>query len=187
VKRVFDLLVALAATVPAFVVCLAVMPFVWIECRASPIFLQARVGKDQRPFRILKLRTMRANTASVASHEVNAAQITRSGSILRRLKIDELPQIWNVLIGEMSFVGPRPCLPSQIELINAREAKGVFALRPGISGVAQIAGIDMSTPSLLAERDAAYLGPWSLARDLNILIRTVTGAGSGDAAVVPRI
>lgn len=186
-KRCFDLFLALLAIIPAIMICTLVLPIIWIDCRASPLFLQTRIGQRKKTFHILKLRTMRADTPSVASHEAGAAQITRSGAWLRRLKIDELPQIWNVLTGDMSFVGPRPCLPNQSLLIAERDRRGVFDLRPGITGAAQIAGLDMSTPTALAERDADYLVPWSLAKDCMILWRTVTGSGSGDAAVATRL
>lgn len=181
-KRLFDLVLGLALTPFALLACLLVaLPIAW-ECRASPLFFQTRVGRDERPFRLLKLRTMHVSTPSVASHHVGADTILATGRILRRLKIDELPQVWNVLNGTMSFVGPRPGLPNQLDLLEARRKQGVFALVPGITGVAQIAGIDMSTPEKLAVADKAYAGPWSLARDLRILWATATGAGSGDAA-----
>jgi O-antigen biosynthesis protein WbqP len=181
-KRFFDLLLSVAIIAPATLICLVALPMIWIECRASPLFLQIRVGKHQKPFRILKLRTMKSNTLSMASHEVSAAQITWSGTWLRRLKIDELPQIWNVLMGSMSFVGPRPGLPSQTELIQERSARGVFAILPGVTGPSQVAGIDMATPYKLAELDATYLTPWTISRDLQILRETILGKGRGDAA-----
>ena len=180
-KRVMDLVFALALLPPVALICLLVTPLIWWETRASPIFLQKRVGLRRMPFNIVKLRTMRADTAHVASHLTSAAQITRSGRWLRRLKIDEGPQLANVLLGQMSFVGPRPSLPSQIELIQERDRRGVFALRPGITGPAQVAGVDMSTPALLAELDATYLGRWSMAHDLRLIMRTATGGGNGDA------
>ena len=124
---------------------------------------------------------MYSGTASVASHHVGENRITRAGRIIRRFKIDELPQVINVLLGDMSFVGPRPSLANQHELIAERTVCGVLALRPGITGPAQLAGIDMSTPRELAIADAAYLGAWSLRRDLTILAGTVV-KGRGDAA-----
>lgn len=181
-KRVFD--VALAATgLPiAFIICgIAAVP-IWIECRGSPFFWQTRVGKDERPFKLLKLRTMAIGTKQGASHDVGQATILKTGIVLRKLKIDELPQLWNVLIGDMSLVGPRPGLPVQTDLTAARRAEQIYALLPGITGPAQIAGIDMSTPALLAKSDASYLRPWSLRHDLEILVQTVLGKGSGDAA-----
>lgn len=183
-KRVLDIMICLLLAVPALIAILLVMPVVWLETHASPLFLQKRVGREGRVFTILKLRTMRAGTPDRASHEVGVSTITRSGNLLRRTKIDELPQLWNVLTGDMSLVGPRPCLPSQQQLIDERARRGVLALRPGITGVGQLAGLDMSEPVALARADAAYLAPWSLGRDLLIILRTGLGKGSGDAAAV---
>ncbi|WP_288937914.1 sugar transferase [uncultured Sphingomonas sp.] len=181
-KRTFDFVICLTLLPLCVLLCLIVLPLVYVDTRASPLFVQTRVGRDGHPFRLLKLRTMRADTLHVASHEVGRAQITRSGRWLRRLKIDELPQIANVLAGSMSLVGPRPCLPVQEILIAERSRRGVLALRPGITGPAQVAGVDMSTPERLVELDAQYLGPWSLWRDLALLFATATGKGRGDAA-----
>ena len=128
----------------------------WLDTR-SPLFRQERVGRNQRPFTLVKFRTMRPNTASVASHLADASAITPFGRFLRRTKLDELPQLWNVLRGDMSLVGARPCLFNQQDLIAERAARGVFDARPGITGLAQIQGIDMSTPELLAKTDAEML------------------------------
>lgn len=184
-KRIFDVLLGLALAPIALVACFLVALPITLEARASPIFFQIRLGVGERPFRLLKLRTMHVATPSVASHQVGTSNILATGRLLRRLKIDELPQIWNVLNGTMSFVGPRPGLPNQLDLTEARRRHGVFALVPGITGVAQIRGIDMSTPELLAEVDSGYRGRWSLARDLRILWATATGSGAGDAAAGP--
>ena len=144
------------------------------------IFKQTRVGSDERPFECLKLRTMYVGTADLPTHQVNRDAVTPLGKWLRRLKLDELPQLWNVLKGEMSFVGPRPCLPSQRELVLARRERGLAAIRPGITGVSQIAGIDMSDPQKLAEKDAEYLRDMSLARDIGLIWATFVGGGRGD-------
>ena len=131
---------------------------------------------------MLKLRTMRSDTQNAASHLVGVAQITRIGAILRRSKLDELPQLANILSGSMSLVGPRPCLPNQTELIEERARRGVYDIRPGVTGAAQIEGIDMSDPTRLAERDAAYKKSASFSLDVLIILRTVRGGGQGDAA-----
>lgn len=180
-KRAFDLTLALLLCVPMFVIVLISAIPAWVECRASPFFVQSRVGRGRRSFQMIKLRTMYPETAHRASHEISAAQITRTGRFFRRTKIDELPQIWNVLRGDMSFVGPRPCLPNQTELVEERAKRGIYALRPGITGPAQVRGIDMSTPQTLAVADAEYCGKWSLARDLRLILATATGSGQGDA------
>ncbi len=180
-KRAFDLILALCLCLPMLIIVLISAIPAWIECRASPFFVQTRVGRGRRNFQMIKLRTMYPETAHRASHEISAAQITRTGQFFRRTKIDELPQIWNVLCGHMSFVGPRPCLPNQEELVSERDARGVYTLRPGITGPAQVRGIDMSTPRTLAVADAEYLGRWSIVRDLRLLLATATGSGQGDA------
>lgn len=146
----------------------------------APLLHQVRVGCGCKPFTLVKFRTMRLDTAHVASHLADASAITRWGGFLRRTKLDELPQLWNVLKGEMSLVGPRPCLPGQTELIAAREKLGVFAVRPGITGLAQIQGIDMSTPHLLAETDARMLAELKVPMYFKYILKTVVGAGRGD-------
>jgi lipopolysaccharide/colanic/teichoic acid biosynthesis glycosyltransferase len=116
----------------------------------------------------------------VASHLADAASVTRWGRFLRRTKLDELPQLWNVLKGEMSLVGPRPCLFNQEELIQERAKRGVYGARPGITGLAQTRGIDMSTPALLAETDAAMLANLRLPDYFRYIFITIAGRGRGD-------
>lgn len=186
IKRAFDVVVCLLLAFPALLVTLIVLLPIWLETRATPLFLQKRVGREGSIFTMIKLRTMRAETPNAASHEVGSSSVTRSGRLLRRTKIDELPQLWNVLAGDMSLVGPRPCLPSQTQLIEERARRGVLALRPGITGIGQIAGLDMSRPAALAEADAAYLSRWTLRRDLALLVQTAIGKGRGDAAATGR-
>lgn len=146
----------------------------------SPIFRQERVGRNKEPFVLVKFRTMKVGTASVASHLASATAITPFGNFLRRTKLDELPQLWNVLKGEMSLVGPRPCLFNQRELIDERDKRGVYAVRPGITGLAQINDIDMSTPELLAKTDAQMIKGLTLGKYFSYIIQTLTGKGSGD-------
>ena len=146
----------------------------------SPIFLQKRVGRDKKPFVLVKFRTMRIDTASVASHLANTASITRFGSFLRQTKLDELPQLWNVLKGDMSLVGPRPGLFNQKELTQARSAKNVYSMRPGITGLAQVNKIDMSTPELLAKTDKEMIDNLTLRLYFKYILMTIIGSGSGD-------
>ena len=145
-----------------------------------PLFSQVRVGRGQKPFTLFKFRTMCLDTQSVATHLANPSAVTQFGAFLRRTKLDELPQLWNVLKGEMSLVGPRPCLFSQLELIEERVTLGVFSARPGITGLAQVQGIDMSTPKLLAKTDARMLESMSLSSYFKYIMQTVTGSGLGD-------
>ena len=147
----------------------------------SPIFIQKRVGRHQKPFNLIKFRTMNVGTVSVASHLASNASITKFGNFLRKTKLDELPQLWNVLLGDMSLVGPRPNLFNQEELIIARSKKAVYDVRPGITGLAQIQNIDMSTPEKLAKTDAIMIKKMSLKNYFLYIIKTVTGSGAGDA------
>ena len=146
----------------------------------SPLFRQERVGRHQNPFVLVKFRTMRPDTASVATHLASASSVTPFGRFLRRTKLDELPQLWNVLKGDMSLVGPRPCLFNQDELIEERQKRRVFDARPGITGLAQVNGIDMSTPELLARTDREMLDSLSVAAYFRYILLTVLGKGSGD-------
>lgn len=146
----------------------------------SPVFRQERVGRDKKPFTLVKFRTMSIETQSVASHLASASSVTNFGRFLRRTKLDELPQLWNVLKGEMSLVGPRPCLFNQEELILEREKRGVLAARPGITGLAQVNDIDMSTPELLAETDQKMLQNLTVPAYFKYILMTISGKGSGD-------
>lgn len=182
-KRPLDIVLsALGLLILSPVIVIALLAIRWTS-PGPGIFSQTRVGGDGVPFRCHKLRTMYAGTASVPTHEVSASRITPIGGFLRRTKLDELPQLWNVLKGEMSLVGPRPCLPEQTALVEARRRHGVAGLRPGITGLAQMRGIDMADPVRLAEIDAEYLTVASLSADLGILINTlVDGDARGDRA-----
>ncbi|MBY4636081.1 sugar transferase [Sphingopyxis sp. XHP0097] len=163
---------------------LPVFAVIWIAIRLdSPgpaIFAQQRVGAAQIPFTLYKFRTMKRDTVAAGTHEVSSSAVTRIGAFLRRTKLDELPQAINLLRGNMTLVGPRPCLYSQTELMQAREALGVYALKPGITGYAQIREIDMSRPIALARSDHRYKKLRSLLLDLRIIVATALGRGGGD-------
>ena len=162
---------------------LLILVFLGFLDTGFPIFHQVRIGRIQRPFILFKFRTMKSETASIDTHLVDPVYITQLGRFLRRTKLDELPQLWNVFKGEMSLVGPRPCLFSQNELIAERAARGVFAVRPGITGLAQIKGIDMSSPELLAQTDAEMIASFSLRHYFRYILLTLLGKGSGDRVV----
>lgn len=146
----------------------------------SPVFKQTRVGCNKQPFTLIKFRTMPVETKSVATHLVGASSVTKLGAFLRKTKLDELPQLWNVLKGEMSLVGPRPCLFNQETLIKARDERGIFDVRPGITGLAQVNEIDMSTPELLAEWDERMIRSMTVKAYFTYIIQTVLGKGAGD-------
>lgn len=177
--RFFDILFSGLGLLLGWPVLLLIALVGWFD-NGSPLFRQARVGRFQKPFTLIKFRSMRLGTTSVATHLVNSNSITPFGHFLRRTKLDELPQLWNVFVGEMSLVGPRPCLFNQEELVVERAVRGVFSARPGITGLAQVNEIDMSTPVLLAETDAKMLASLTVADYFGYIIKTVSGKGSGD-------
>lgn len=177
--RLFDILFSGLGLLFGWPVLVVIAVVVWFD-NGSPLFRQVRVGRFQKPFTLVKFRSMRQGTVSVATHLVSSDSITPFGHFLRRTKLDELPQLWNVLIGEMSLVGPRPGLFNHEALTAERAARGVFDARPGITGLAQLNEIDMSTPTLLAETDAKMLASLTVADYFRYIFQTVAGKGAGD-------
>lgn len=185
VKRLIDLSAAAAVLVLLGWLMVAVAIYVRLDSKGPAIFAQRRIGLNGKQFTCYKFRSMRVGTAHTATHNVSVSAVTKAGAILRRTKLDELPQIFNVFRNQMSLVGPRPCLPSQTELIEKRSERGVLQLKPGITGLAQIEDIDMSDPARLAAWDDRYGTFRTLLGDLRILLRTVLGSGLGDRIVKP--
>ena len=146
----------------------------------SPFFYQVRVGRNLKEFTLIKFRTMKIGTESCATHLVDRTKITKIGRILRKTKLDEIPQLLNVLKGEMSFVGPRPCLLNQIDLIKTRKKYNLFRYTPGITGLSQIKGIDMSNPVLLSKTDDKMMRNFSLFKYFYYIGLTLLGSGFGD-------
>ncbi len=177
--RLFDIFLSGSAII-------LLMPLIFITTillyfeNKNPIFIQTRIGQNKKPFLLIKFRTMSLKTPNVGSHLVDPSYITKIGLILRKTKIDELPQLWNVLCGEMSLVGPRPCLPNQYELIIERQKRNIFKIKPGITGLAQINNIDMSNPVLLAETDAKMIKNLNLTNYIKYIFFTILGKGCGD-------
>ena len=177
--RIYDILIACTILIiftPIFI-------FVFILCLIEsnePIFIQKRVGKNQIPFNLLKFRTMKVSTPSLASHLVHKESITRFGRVIRILKIDELPQLLNVIKGDMSLVGPRPCLFNQLDLISLRQDSNVFLVKPGITGLAQVKGIDMSNPKKLTLTDSYMISTYNQKNYFKYLFLTLFGRGIGD-------
>lgn len=178
-QRFFDVVFSATGLLFGFPVLIVLWLIGWFDTR-SPFFRQKRVGFRQQPFMLLKFRTMRLDTASVATHLVDASVITPFGHFLRHSKLDELPQLWNVLCGDMSLVGPRPCLFSQAELMKRRAELGVYEAKPGMTGLAQIRGINMSKLDLLAETDAKMLKDLNMFNYFRYIFLTILGSGSGD-------
>lgn len=180
IVRTLDVAVAvmiLVLLLPVFAVLWLIIHF---DSSGPAIFAQTRVGKEQVPFTLYKFRTMKRDTVAAGTHEVSVSAVTKIGRILRKIKLDELPQAINLLRGEMTLVGPRPCLPMQKELIEARSELGVYAMKPGITGFAQIRDIDMSRPQELAKIDYTYMKLQSLTLNLKIILLTALGRGGSD-------
>ena len=178
--RLIDFLVAFFGLLFLWPV-LLIVTIIGLFDTGSPIFVQERVGRNKKPFKLIKFRTMSVETKSVASHLASNASITKLGGFLRKTKIDELPQLINVLKGEMSLVGPRPNLFNQQELIIERDALGIYEVLPGITGLAQVQNIDMSTPVLLAKTDKKMIDTLTLKDYFKYIMMTATGSGAGDA------
>ena len=174
VKRAFDIALSLLL-IPVILPIMAVCAIVIRLDSPGPIFhISRRVGRKNALFNMPKFRTMQIGTPHVATHLlVNPSKhLTRAGSFLRKTSLDELPQIWSVLRGDMSFVGPRPALFNQLDLVEARMQSGIDSIRPGITGWAQINGRDEISMEKKVELDQEYLVKRSLVFDLKILLRT---------------
>lgn len=179
--RSCDLIAAVSGGLLTLPILLVAAVLVKMSSPGPALFRQARVGREERIFTCYKLRTMAEGTIAAGTHEVSPASVTGLGRWLRRLKLDELPQLWNVIRGDMSLVGPRPCLPSQTRLVEERRVRGVYAVRPGITGRAQVIGLDMSTPLELAIEDALWARRPNLRDYLRLVMLTAFGKGQGDA------
>ena len=170
--RIFDIFLSILG----IIFFLPVLPFIFLAARletGSAIFKQLRVGKNQEPFFLYKFRSMKINTPMRATHLTNKKNITKVGNFLRISQLDEILQFYNVLYGNMSLVGPRPCLFNQKKLIIERKKTGVFKVRPGITGLAQINGITMKNPTLLAKTDLKMIKQMNLFNYFNYIFKTV--------------
>ena len=179
-KRTVDILFALSVITSLWWALALIWMTIRLQSPGPGIFAQPRIGREGKLFTCYKFRTMLQGTTQAGTHEVTADSVTKIGRFLRRTKLDELPQVWNILRNDISLIGPRPCLPMQTELVEARKKLGVLSVKPGISGLAQINDIDMSDPIKLANWDARYVALQSLQLDYKIILATIVGSGQGD-------
>jgi lipopolysaccharide/colanic/teichoic acid biosynthesis glycosyltransferase len=170
--RIFDFLFSLIGLIFLSPLLILIF-FIGFFDNGSPLFIQIRVGYNLKSFSLIKFRTMPVGVRSVGTHLIKNIKFTLFGSFLRTTKIDEIPQLLNVLKGDMSLVGPRPCLFNQKKLINERKKRGVFKVRPGITGLAQIKGITMQTPTLLAKTDKKMIKNMSLYNYFYYIFKTI--------------
>ena len=170
--RIFDIFFSLLGLFFLSPILVIIFVIGWFD-NGSPLFTQERIGQYQRSFILFKLRSMPINTLSVATHLARDTNISQFGSFLRKTKLDEIPQLYNVLIGDMSLVGPRPCLLNQKRLIGERKKRGIFKVKPGITGLAQVSGITMKNPKLLAITDLKMIRQSSLSYYFYYIFKTV--------------
>jgi len=177
--RFLDFIISLSGIILLSPLLLLLFIFVYFDNR-SPLFFQKRVGKDGEIFTLIKFRTMSLDTLEKPTHLVDKSKVSNLGRFLRKTKIDELPQLINVIKGDMSLVGPRPSLISQKELINLRSKYNVIKLKPGITGLSQIKKVDMSDPYLLTKMDSKMISNFNIIKYFLYIFLTVFGIGSGD-------
>lgn len=168
-------LIILVALLPLAPILLLLFSVIIIEDGMPAIFIQERVGYQKKIFRLFKIRTMKKNTLQVGTYEVDKNQILKCGTFIRKFKLDEFLQLLNVLKGDINLIGPRPSLENQVELVIEREKLGIFSVKPGITGLSQVCGYDMSDAKKLAFVDNLYVQHQSIALDCMILISTFTG------------
>jgi lipopolysaccharide/colanic/teichoic acid biosynthesis glycosyltransferase len=185
VTRLIDVVLASAILVVFWWLYILVAVAIALDSPGGAIFRQVRVGRGGQHFVCYKFRTMVTGSPQVATHNASKDMTTRIGSWLRRLKLDELPQVFNILRNDMSWVGPRPCLPSQEYLIAERNALDVLTIKPGVTGLAQVQSIDMSDPVRLAKVDRQFLVRRSIPLYISILVKTFLGGGAGDPINTP--
>ena len=170
--RLLDIVFSFLILILLFPLLILIFFFGFLD-NSFPLFLQKRVGLNLKNFTLIKFRTMKTGTLSVGTHLIESSNITRFGYFLRKFKLDELPQLLNVFMGHMSLVGPRPCLPNQRKLIIERKKRGIYKVKPGITGLAQVSGINMSRPVLLAKTDLKMIKQMNLFYYFYYIFKTV--------------
>jgi len=170
--RIFDILFSFFGLIFLSPVLIILFIIGWLE-NGSPLFTQIRVGRFQKPFMLIKFRSLPLHTLNMPTHLIKDKSITSFGKFLRKSKLDEIPQLYNVLKGDMSLVGPRPCLFSQKRLINERKKRGIFMVKPGITGLAQVLVVTMKTPKLLAMTDLKMIKKMNLFFYFHYILKTI--------------
>lgn len=170
--RIFDLFFSLIGLIFLSPIIIIILIIGFFD-NGSPLFSQPRIGRYQKSFILFKLRSLPVNTLSVATHLIKNTEVSSFGRFLRKTKLDEIPQLYNVLKGDMSLVGPRPCLLNQKRLISERKKRGVFKVKPGITGLAQVSGITMKNPKLLAETDSKMIKQINLFNYFYYILKTL--------------
>lgn len=171
-KRIFDILIVAVSVVLLSPLILSIIFLIKLGDTGPIFFRQKRIGKDLCLFNIYKFRSMPVDTGNFSSDKIDQVKLTWIGKFIRRTNIDELPQLFNVILGEMSIVGPRPSLDDQIELIKLRSVNGSFELRPGLTGMAQINSFDGMTVYKKAFFDGQYVNNVTFFNDVKIILTT---------------
>lgn len=186
IKRLFDIVLSLGGIVVLSLPMLLIALAIKLDSPGPVLFKQKRVGKNKEHFNILKFRTMKIDTPHDApTHELSDPEkwITRTGKILRKTSLDELPQLFNILAGQMSVIGPRPALWNQFDLIEERDKYGANDIRPGLTGWAQISGRDELEIDVKAAFDGEYVERISLAFDIKCFLGTIKSVLNSDGVV----
>ena len=185
-KIIMDRIIALILLIVLFPILIMLSIWIKLDSKGPIFFVQKRIGKDQKTFEMIKFRTMKIDTPkNTPTHQLkNPDQwLTRIGKILRRTSLDELPQLINIIRGEMSFIGPRPALWNQDDLISEREKYNAHSVKPGITGYAQVYGRDTLEIPEKAKLDGYYIDHYSMKLDLKILIRTILVVLKSDGVI----
>ena len=172
IKRSIDVIIALLYIVIFSPLYIILFLLIFLGDFSSPIFKQKRIGRHKKIFILYKFRSMPINTGDVASSETSKIKITKVGKLIRRTNLDEIPQVFNVLIGDMSFIGPRPSIVTQTDLIALREKSNVYKSRPGLTGYAQVNSYDFMPIEEKVKFDSEYIKKVSFLFDSKIFFQT---------------
>jgi O-antigen biosynthesis protein WbqP len=173
-KRLFDFTVSIFILITLIPILAIIALIIFSQDGYSPLFKQTRIGKNGKKFTFFKFRSMPLNTPNVQSNEVSKLSVTPFGKFIRRTNLDELPQLLNIVNGSMSFIGPRPCIPTQFELIELREKNGSIKAKPGLTGWAQVNSYDYMPNTVKANFDYYYYCNMSILLDVKIIFKTLS-------------